>query len=108
MAEEEMDLKTQIRTVSEPILNGHLTEKVYDKNEAPVLAKRISDEIANTLHEQMRGPKYICTTYLLQKGVSSFNLSSNQIWDPQTDCSVEMKYDGNDFVCFCYVYSVAP
>ena len=82
------------------IIKQYLNGKDYDKNQAQSWCNDISDEIIKALSQQQRGFKFVCNSYIFQKGDNSLHFSTTSLWNPNTDDSITVKYENDKLHCF--------
>ena len=101
-------IKDELYDMVYSIIDCFLNGKFYEENKVQYWCNDISEEIIKALHQQQRGFKFICNTTIFQKEDFFLHYSSTCLWNPNTDGSITVRYENDEFYCFVSLFGIAP
>lgn len=100
-------VKDDVYNIAHDCAENVLKDKVYDPSNANAWAKEVAGDIIEKLKEEQKGCKYIVDVAIFQKGIGTFHLSGQCLWNPTTDGNCQVPYENDSLHCYMTVYAVA-
>ena len=101
------DIKDELTAMVDDIMRQFLYNQIYDQTQVQSWCEGISDEIIKALHQQQRGFKFSCTCTIFPKG-ETIGFSLTNLFNPNQDGVIKVKYEDDRMYAFVYLFGFAP
>ena len=101
------NLKEDVASSTNKIVNGFLQNKDYNQEEVQNWTAQLSEEIVKNLKSMSSNFKFCVSCVILQKGDAGMHISTTCYWDSNTDGSVAIKCENNSMYCIVNIFGIS-